>query len=278
MDGCSSRHSETLGKSSTLAPVPVYGQWKWVCPLVRLLEHVSYLSITAPIFPDAEITGTDLSPVQPTEVPENVHFLVDDAEEEEWLWRENHFDLIHTSHMSGSFTSFKRLLRKSLKYIKPGGYMECHEIDPKPKCDDGTMPPENPDGFSAYAMHDWLDLSVRSGQVTDPPRQFRIAHRMARWMKEVGFVDVEERIKRVPLNDWPTDPYLKHIGSWSQTNWLDALSGWSYKPFLALGWSKPEIEVFLMDVRRCIQNRNIHCYMDFHVVTGRKPHPGEQPA
>lgn len=239
--------------------------------------NASLTSPAASVFPDAEITGTDLSPVQPTEVPENVHFLVDDADEDEWLWQENYFDLIHTANMSGSFTSFKDVLRKSLNHLKPGGYMECHEFDPKPKCDDDTMPPENPDGFSEYAMHDWLDLNIRSGQVTDPPRQFRIAHRLARWMRDVGFVDVKEHIEKVPLNDWPTDPHLKHIGSWNQTNWLDGLSGWSYKPFLALGWSKPEIEVFLVDVRKCIRNRDIHCYMDYYVVTGRKPLPGEQP-
>ena len=30
-------------------------------------------------FPNAEIYGTDLSPIQPTFVPENVHFYIEDA-------------------------------------------------------------------------------------------------------------------------------------------------------------------------------------------------------
>jgi len=34
---------------------------------------------SAALFPEATITGTDLSPVQPNDVPENVYFLVDDA-------------------------------------------------------------------------------------------------------------------------------------------------------------------------------------------------------
>ncbi|KAF7593497.1 hypothetical protein BBP40_011408 [Aspergillus hancockii] len=230
----------------------------------------------APIFPEAEIIGTDLSPVQPNEVPENVHFIVDDATEDEWLWRPNHFDFIHTGHLSGSLPSFKELLRKCFNHLKPGGYVECHEFDPKPKCDDGTMPPEDPDQFSEYALHDWCDLNIRSGQIADPPRQFRVAHRIARWMREVGFVDVQERISMVPNNPWPTDPHLKNIGKWTETNWMEALSGWSYKPFTALGWSKPEIEVFLVDVRKSVQNRDIHSYMDFYVVTGRKPLPEEK--
>ncbi|OQE45908.1 hypothetical protein PENCOP_c001G02337 [Penicillium coprophilum] len=228
------------------------------------------------LFPNAKITGTDLSPVQPTEVPPNVHFLVDDATEEDWIWENGYFDLIHTGHMTGAVPSFKRIIRQSFKHLKPGGYMECQELDPKPQCDDDTMPPENLDGgYSAYAMHDWVDLNVRSGRESDPPRQFRIAHRIAQYMRDIGFVDVEQRLTKIPTNTWPQDEKLRTLGAWSESNWLDALSGWSYKPFLALGWSKPEIEVFLVDVRRSIQDRNVHAYMNFYVVTGRKPLPNE---
>jgi len=230
----------------------------------------------ASLFPNTEITGTDLSPVQPTEVPPNVHFLIDDATEEEWLWDANDFDFIHIGHMTGAMPSFKRLLRQTFKHLKPGAFLECHELDPKPKCDDNTMPPENPDGgFSAFAMHDWFDLNMRSSRDADPPRQFRIAHRIEQWMKDIGFVNVEQRVSKIPTNTWPQDKKLRTVGAWSESNWLEALSGWSYKPFLALGWSKPEIEVFLVDVRKSIQDRSVHAYMNFYVVTGRKPLPGE---
>ncbi|RDK38846.1 hypothetical protein M752DRAFT_286045 [Aspergillus phoenicis ATCC 13157] len=224
-------------------------------------------------FPAAEIIGTDLSPVQPNEVPENVHFLVDDVTEDEWLWGPNHFDVIHAGHLSGSLPSYKDLLRKVFKHLKPGGSVQCDEFDPKPKCDDGTMPEEDPDKFSEYALQDLMDLHHRAGQASDPPRQFRVAHRLARWMREVGFEDVQERVQKVPVNPWSTDSHLRTIGSWNETNLLEAAAGWSYKPLTILGWSKPEIEVFLVDVRKSIQNRDVHAYLDYYVVTGRKPHP-----
>ncbi|KAJ5899528.1 hypothetical protein N7495_004272 [Penicillium taxi] len=225
----------------------------------------------ASLFPNATITGTDLSPVQPTEVPENVHFLIDDATEDEWLWDTDHFDYIHMGHLSGSIPSFKSLLQKAYKHLKPGAYIECHEVDPKPKCDDSTMPPENPDGYSEFALHDWYDLNKRSSEEIEPARQFRIANRLEKWMKEIGFEDIEQRVYKVPTNPWPEDKKWKEIGRYMETNWLEALSGWSYKPFLALGWSKPEIEVFLVDVRKSIQDRNVHAYNNLFVVTGRKP-------
>ncbi|GAT22430.1 TAM domain methyltransferase [Aspergillus luchuensis] len=255
-----------LGKRKKKNPLPPSspahptGQFLIVSP-----SHV------ASEFPAAEIIGTDLSSVQPNEVPENVHFLVDDVTEDEWLWGPNHFDVIHAGHLSGALPSYKDLLRKVFKHLKPGGSVQCDEFDPKPKCDDGTMPEEDPDKFSEYALQDLMDLHHRAGQASDPPRQFRVAHRLARWMREVGFEDVQERVQKVPVNPWSTDSHLRTIGSWNETNLLEAAAGWSYKPLTILGWSKPEIEVFLVDVRKSIQNRDVHAYLDYYVVTGRKP-------
>ncbi|RDW78539.1 class I SAM-dependent methyltransferase [Aspergillus mulundensis] len=202
------------------------------------------------IFPNTQITGTDLSPCQPTEVPENVHFIVDDITEDEWLWDRNSLDYIRTGHLSASLPSYKELLRKMYSHLRPNGWAEIHEFDTMVRCDDGTMPPLDDSMFSTYPFQDWCDLQIQSGQVTDPPRQVRVAHRLARGMREMGFVDVQERIYKVPVNRWPTDPHLRSVGQWMESNILEGLSGWSYKPLRLLGWSKAEIEVFLVNVRK----------------------------
>ncbi|KAK2766286.1 hypothetical protein FQN54_007803 [Arachnomyces sp. PD_36] len=231
----------------------------------------------ASLYPDTEIHGTDLSPVQPTEVPENVYFLIDDATEPDWLWPLDHFDMIHTAHLAGSFPSFLNVLRTAYKYLKPGGYMECLEFDFKPRCDDGTMPPPNPDGPSAYAWHDWHEYHKQANSIIDPPRPMMIATKLSRWMREMGLVDVVEDVRKVPMNRWPKDPKMKQIGAWNAANWLAGCSGLTYGPFgpAGLGWSKNEIEVFLVDVRKAIQNRRVHSYLNMHAVTARKPFPGE---
>ncbi|KAL4791000.1 S-adenosyl-L-methionine-dependent methyltransferase [Aspergillus venezuelensis] len=229
----------------------------------------------APIFPNAHITGTDLSPCQPTEVPENVHFIVDDITEEDWMFDRNYFDFIHSGHLSGALPSYKELMRKMYSHLKPGGWTEIHEFDTMVRCDDGTMPPMDEDVWSEYKLQDWCDMQIRSGQTVDPPRQFRVAHRLARGMRDLGFVDVQERIFKAPVNPWSSDSHLHNIGKWMQSNLLDGLSGWSYKPFRNMGYSRNEIEMFLIDVRKSIQNLEVHAYFNFHVIVGRKPHPGE---
>ncbi|KAI9788557.1 MAG: hypothetical protein M1816_006806 [Peltula sp. TS41687] len=78
----------------------------------------------AEMFPKCEITGTDLSPIQPDWVPSNVHFVVDDASEEDWLYPPSSFDYIHTRYLLGSMEDFRDLIRKGFKYTKPGGWME----------------------------------------------------------------------------------------------------------------------------------------------------------
>ncbi|KAL4943731.1 hypothetical protein BDV06DRAFT_210848 [Aspergillus oleicola] len=229
----------------------------------------------APIFPNAHITGTDLSPCQPTEVPENVHFIVDDITEEDWMFDRNSIDFIHSGHLSGALPSYKELIRKMYSHLKPGGWAEIHEFDTMVKCDDGTMPPMDESVWSEYKLQDWCDMQIRAGQTVDPPRQFRVAHRLARGMRDLGFVDVQERIFKTPVNPWSTDPHLRNIGKWMQSNLLDGLSGWSYKPFRSMGYSSNEIEMFLVDVRKSIQDQHVHAYFNFHVIVGRKPHHRE---
>jgi len=226
----------------------------------------------ASLFPQATIYGTDLSPIQPQSVPANVHFVVDDASEPDWLWPLGHFDLIHTGMMLGSFNSYGDLIKNARNYLQPGsGWLECHEIHPKPLVDDGSAPPD-------YALRIWEDYYNHSANSLESPRPIRIADKCKQWMLEAGFVDVHECIEKVPINPWPKDPRLKEIGRFHEANWLDGLAAFSYQLFgsKGLGWSKDEIEVFLIGVRESIRNRHIHAYNKQYIVYGRRPNSEEE--
>src|ERR1700761_85902 len=54
--------------------------------------------------PSCETQGVDLSPIQPTFVPPNCHFSIDDVEDE-WAYGPNHyFDFVHIRCLMGSIS------------------------------------------------------------------------------------------------------------------------------------------------------------------------------
>jgi len=214
-------------------------------------------------FPNAQIHGTDLSPIQPTDVYDNVHFFIDDASEEDWAVEPASYDYIHTRVLLGSFGDFRDIIRKSFYYTKPGGYMESQEIFPTPFCDDGTMPDDWP----------FLEWSKYFDQAaTMAGRPVRMAHKLKRWYEEAGFVDVQEKIIRMPINPWTKDKHSKTLGKLSEANLIDGLGAFTLGPFSRMfGWNSTEIEVYLVNVRRAVSDRHVHAYMKVYVVWGRKP-------
>ncbi len=172
--------------------------------------------------------------------------------------------------MFGSLSSFKSLIENSFKYLNPGsGFLECQEWLLDLYCDDNTL-----QNAKDYAFGEWVNYAHEaSEQSLDPPRPLRIAHKIKGWMEEAGFVDVHEKIDMVPVNGWSKDPHLKNVGKWHMANWLNGLGGFSYGLFgpMGFGWSPTEIEVFLINVRKSLQNRKVHAYQNFYIVTGRKP-------
>lgn len=219
-------------------------------------------------FPDADVQATDLSPIQPTKVPENLQFFIDDACEEDWAVPPNHFDFIHTRVLVGCFPDFREIIRKGFFYTKPGGYMESQEGMSIPYCDDGTMPDDWP-------FLDWTRRMDDSSMSADRPVRF--ANKLKAWYEQAGFVDVHEEVFKLPMNGWPRKSHLKQLGQMQEENWLAGLSALSMGLFSrVLNWSKTEIEVYLVNVRKCLSDKNVHAYHKVYVVWGRKPLPGEK--
>jgi hypothetical protein len=186
-------------------------------------------------FPGAKVEATDLSPIQPSSVPENVHFFVDDASESDWALPSAYFDYIHTRILFGCFEDFREIIQRSFYYLQPGGYMESQEMMWMPFCDDGTMPADWP-------FLQWANLGERAAITGNRP--LNIADKLKTWYEEAGFVDVQEKIFKLPVNQWPQDRHMKALGTMSEDNWLSGLSGFTMAHFTrTLNWSKNEIEV-----------------------------------
>lgn len=61
-------------------------------------------------YESATVLGVDLSPIQPTWVPPNVRFTVDDVESA-WLHPVDHFDFVHSRHTIMAFKDWPALLQ-----------------------------------------------------------------------------------------------------------------------------------------------------------------------
>ncbi|KAF1815269.1 S-adenosyl-L-methionine-dependent methyltransferase [Eremomyces bilateralis CBS 781.70] len=211
--------------------------------------------------PSAQVTGTDLSPIQPQFVPLNLTFLVDDAEDE-WVF-DNKFDFIHARMMCGSFADWPKFIQRTFDWLEPGGYVEIQDIGMPFKSDDDTLNPDT-------ALWKWSDMLIRSGEVIGRPLN-HCGH-LTKWMEDAGFVDVVEVVKKWPQNPWAKDPEMKELGLWNMANMLEGIHGLSMRPFVgALGMTPDEVEVFLTDVRKDVKNPRIHSYWVMYYVYGRRP-------
>lgn len=124
----------------------------------------------------------------------------------------------------------------------------CHPL----RCDDGTLSED-------CALSQWsrllLDATVRVGQAANKPAQYE------EWMRQVGFVNTKTTVYKWPTNTWPTDGKLKTMGLWNHYNALQGLQGFTIGLFTRiLGWSLEKTEAFLLEVRKDLEDKEIHAY------------------
>ncbi|KAK9780921.1 hypothetical protein SCAR479_02107 [Seiridium cardinale] len=213
--------------------------------------------------PRSNVIGTDLSLIQPSNVPSNVTFVRDDAEDP-WIFP-HMFDYIHARFVTTCFNDPKGVIRSAFDSLKPGGWIEYQDIQ------SGFWSPDN-------SVHD-TDLEKWGHQLIAGSRamgrDIDVARKYGAWMKEIGFVDVIEVPVPLPGNEWPADPKWKTVGSFVARDLLMGLDGISRKMLQGAGMSPDEIARFLAAVRGDIVSPSIHWCFPAVVVYGRKPHDHE---
>ena len=85
-------------------------------------------------FPAAEVIGTDISPTQPSWVPPNLSFQIDDAQLE-WTFEPDSFDFIHLRYIHGAISDWPRLYEQVYRCLKPGGWFQHIEPNIELRCD-----------------------------------------------------------------------------------------------------------------------------------------------
>ncbi|KFY89737.1 hypothetical protein V500_05526 [Pseudogymnoascus sp. VKM F-4518 (FW-2643)] len=214
-------------------------------------------------YPEAQVTGIDLSPIQPGFVPPNVKFVVDDAEDD-WVISEK-FDLIHVRMMVGSFLDWPQFFTRSYNQVHPGAYIELQDVTGL-ACDDDTFTSDPP----SCQLAEWWNLVTQAfGKMG---RDMDAASQHKERLVAAGFVNVTVIDFKWPVNMWPRDPKMKTIGMWSKENTLDALEALAMAPLTrVLDWAPEDVQMLLRGVRTDIENQGIHAYWNIRVVHGQRP-------
>lgn len=163
-------------------------------------------------FPVARVKGWDLSPNQPDNAPRNVTWELFDCTEDTWFRRPSCLDYIHVSMMFGALPSYEELIRKAKEYLVPGtGWIEFHELLPEVFSDDNSIP-------ERWAFGRWLELYRHSSsQMVQPARPVMIADKLKQWLERVGYVDIHEFVKKIPISPWSENLRLQNMGKmWKQ--------------------------------------------------------------
>ncbi|KAJ9197710.1 hypothetical protein DTO164E3_5564 [Paecilomyces variotii] len=212
-------------------------------------------------FPSAEVTGNDLSRIQPSYAPPNVKFIIDDYEAE-WAYGDCRFDFIHGRYLAFSVNNFQGLINQCYDNLAPGGWVEFQDWDGNLYSQDGSI-----EGTSMKQYFDAIIPAMeKTGKDPSPGPKYE------RWLQAAGFRDIEVQKFVIPVGAWPKDKRLKYLGIW---NLLQSETGYEATAMAVLTreekWSKEEVSALVAKAKNDTKNRNIHGLLDFYVVYGRKP-------
>ena len=208
-------------------------------------------------YPSAQVIGVDIAPVQPVFVPINCEFQVDDVEQD-WLFADNSFDLIHSRDLLFAVRDWERLIEQAKKALKPGSYLELNQSWPVPRCDDNTIP-EN----SSYV--EVLSVLADIGEAFGAP--LSACTKFKDQMIAAGFVDVHEELSRIPITAWPKDDRLKKVGALEYENFKKGVGGWMLRGYTAMGRPTEEAQILAAKSRAELaeKGRSMHIWIPLFV-------------
>lgn len=130
--------------------------------------------------------GTDLSPIQPSWVPPNCKFEIDDFDST-WDYSQP-FDFIHARNIEGSVKDHHRLFSQAMTYLRPGGWFELGESTVGVFSDDDTL-------SRATYLLEWRDRLIEASEKFG--KRMGVAKNYKQWMIDAGFENVREEIYKV---------------------------------------------------------------------------------
>jgi len=194
-------------------------------------------------------------------VPPNVHFEIDDVEED-WTFPQP-FDLVHVRFMAASIADWPKLVNQAFENTKPGGWCEFKDWDLRPISTDNSLPPDSYLVQYHNLVFDGLD---KIGRDHTPGPKLRD------WVEAAGFENIQADVLAVPIGLWPKKSNFKEIGAWNLVCLDEGLEAIAMRLFTSIhGWKPEEVTVLLARVRNELKDRKVHAQYTYHVVWAQRP-------
>ncbi|KAK2751253.1 umta methyltransferase family protein [Colletotrichum kahawae] len=205
------------------------------------------------VFENAEVTGIDLSAIQPEWVGPNVRFVVDDVESP-WVG-DKKYDYIFCRCMAACITDWPRLVRKIYDNLNPGGWVEFQDADFNYYSDDATLTEE-------HQFKEWSKSLLSA--LESVGRDACPGPKLQGWVKDAGFQEISHTRPKVPVGPWPKDEWYSDLGAMNLTQLLNGLEGFSMRVFCGiLGQTQTEAQALLDAVRKELRTRHLfHAQLD----------------
>ncbi|OTA92936.1 hypothetical protein M434DRAFT_313169 [Hypoxylon sp. CO27-5] len=219
-------------------------------------------------YPQAQITGIDVYPIQRQKgVPPNVKFEIDDVENP-WKIPDNSIDFVHARSIAGGVRDWPALLRQVHQKLKPGGLFEMTEIalnilDFDGKFAEADLCPE--------FLQIFRDLCDKVGMDFNP------SPHVPEWLVDADFEKIVQRSEILPAGSWAQDEKMKARQSLmnqitTEHYVLDNHCGLLFK---SCGWTKEQFDAIVPTFWQEVQAANIRPYITAVFTTARKPRKDE---
>lgn len=214
-------------------------------------------------YPDAYILGVDLVPMQPRNRPMNCDFQSPRDYEGPWLLGEDSWDLIRLQMGCGSVSNWPNLYRRIIAHLRPGtGYFEQVEIDFKPHVEPELAPDQ--------ALSQWYQHLKDATDMARKPIAFN--RNIPHMLKEAGFVDIDQQLIGLPLNEWCGDQHEREVGKWYNLAFSESTSTLLQAPLTRISnWQLDQIHALAAAATSQAYNKNIKAYNLLHIITARRP-------
>ncbi|KAJ2897776.1 Phosphoethanolamine N-methyltransferase [Zalerion maritima] len=165
--------------------------------------------------PEADVIGVDLSPIQPSFVPTNISFFLDDLEDS-WTFSQK-FDFVYGRMLTGSLRNWPKFIQQSYDNLNSGGWIELTDILLELESDDNTVPANSP-------AKQWGKYMLEAAASFGAPLDSCKRHKQQQ-LADAGFVDIVETVYKWPTCAWPKGPTFKEIDETVLLSHLNTLLG-----------------------------------------------------